>query len=131
MLTRSSDWNGKVSGSDFRQLDVWKNARDLAIAVYRETSEGALARDFGLRDQMRRAAVSICSNIAEGNERGSDKDTVHFFRIAKGSTAELIAQLDIGLGVGYLNDGKAQALIASYEEIGRMLGGLIKYRERN
>ena len=119
-----------MSGSDFRQLDVWKKARELAIAVYRETSEGALARDFGLRDQMRRAAVSICSNIAEGNERGTDKDTVHFLRIAKGSAAELIAQLDIVLGVGYLNDDKAQALIASYEEIGRMLGGLIRYRER-
>ncbi len=67
-----------MSGSDFRDLEVWKKARELALVVYKLTTDGPLARDFGLRDQMRRSAVSICSNIAEGNERNTDRDTVRF-----------------------------------------------------
>jgi four helix bundle protein len=61
----------EVSASDFRDLEVWKKARELALDVYRLTADGSLASDFGLRDQMRRAAVSICSNIAEGNDRNA------------------------------------------------------------
>jgi four helix bundle protein len=118
-----------MSTSDFRDLDVWKKARQMTMAVYELTDKGPLARDYGLRDQMRRAAVSICSNIAEGNERNTDRDTARFLYIAKGSVAELIAQTDIASGVGYLSSDEAGKLTQACEEVARMLGGLIKYRE--
>jgi four helix bundle protein len=84
-----------VSGGDFRKLVVWQKGRDLTVQIYKLTDEGRIARDFGLRDQMRRAAISICSNIAEGNDRNTDRDTAQFLYIAKGSTAELMSLLDI------------------------------------
>jgi four helix bundle protein len=120
-----------VSGSDFRDLEVWRKARELALGVYKLTADGPLARDFGLRDQMRRAGVSICSNIAEGNERNSDRDTVRFLFMAKGSASELMSQADIASGVGYLGSDEAKKLIGACEEVSRMLGGLIKYREQS
>lgn len=119
-----------MSASDFRDLEVWKKARELALNVYRLTSDGPLARDFGLRDQMRRAAVSVCSNIAEGNDRNTDRDTVRFLYMAKGSAAELISQTDIALGVGYLERADAEKLIVDCDEVSRMLRGLIKHREQ-
>jgi four helix bundle protein len=103
----------------------------MAIAVYELTESGSLARDFGLRDQMRKAAVSVCSNIAEGNERSTDRDTIRFLYIAKGSSAELLAQVDIAFSVGYLNADSARKLTEASEEVSRMLGGLIKYREKS
>jgi four helix bundle protein len=120
-----------VSGSDFRDLEVWKRARELALAVYKLTTDGPLARDFGLRDQMRRSAVSICSNIAEGNDRNSNKETARFLFIAKGSSAELMSQAEIAMGVGYLGKSDTERLIANCEEISRMLRGLIKHREKS
>jgi four helix bundle protein len=120
-----------VSGSDFRDLEVWKKARQLAIVVYGLTADGPLGKDFGLRDQMRRATVSICSNIAEGNDRNSNKDAARFLFMAKGSSAELMAQAEIALGVGYLGKADAERLIANCEEISRMLRGLIKHREKS
>ena len=120
-----------MSASDFRDLEVWKKARERALDVYRLTADGPLARDFGLRDQMRRAAVSICSNIAEGNDRNSDKDTARFLFMAKGSSAELMSQAEIALGVGHLGKADAKKLIDSCDEVSRMLRGLIKYREQS
>jgi four helix bundle protein len=120
-----------MNAGDFRELEVWKKARNLAIEIYRLTSDGPLAKDFGLRDQMRRSAVSVCSNIAEGNDRNSNKETARFLFIAKGSSAELMAQAEIALGVGYLGKADAERLIANCEEISRMLRGLIKHREKS
>ena len=88
----------------FRDLRVWQRAKVLAAAVYKLTEEGKLAKDFGLRDQMQRAAVSVCSNIAEGDERGSDRDSVRFFYSAKGSLAELITQLEIARDIEFISD---------------------------
>lgn len=117
-----------MSKGGFRDLAVWKKARELALKVYAHAESGPLSRDFGLREQMRRAAVSIVCNIAEGDERGTDKESVRFFYIAKGSTAELIAQLDIAEGVGYLDGATVRKLIGDADEIARMLRGLIKAR---
>ena len=71
----------------FQKLKVWQKAKELAIFVYRLTAKGAFLKDHGLRDQMRRAAVSIPSNIAEGDELNTDKQSVNYFYIAKGSSA--------------------------------------------
>ena len=87
----------------FQDLKVWQRAKDLAVYIYRLTSEGAFLKDYGLRDQMRRAAVSIPSNIAEGDELGTDKQSVRYFYTAKGSSAELLTQAIIASEVGYLS----------------------------
>jgi four helix bundle protein len=73
----------------FRGLVVWQKAKKLAVRIYKISNEGLLGKDFGFRDQIRRSAVSIPSNIAEGDERGTDKESIRFFYIAKGSLAEL------------------------------------------
>lgn len=112
----------------FRDLKVWQKSKALAVRIYEITTGGPFGCDFGLRDQMRRAAVSVCSNIAEGDERGTDKDSVRFFCIAKGSLAELIAQIEIAYEIGYLTKETADLLGDECCEIGRMLGSLIKAR---
>ena len=115
----------------FRELNVWQEAKKLAVEIYRITQEGAFCRDFGLRDQIRRSAVSIPSNIAEGDERGSNKDAIRFLYIAKGSLAELQTQLEISQEIGYIDRQTQEALNAKCANIGKMLGSLIKARTLN
>ena len=113
----------------FRELKVWQRAKALAVEVYAAVKRSPeLAKDFGLRDQMQRAAVSVCSNVAEGDERDTDKDAVRFFYIAKGSVAELITQLEIAKDARLIEAWPADKLIKEAEEIGAMLGALIKAR---
>jgi four helix bundle protein len=88
----------------FKDLIVWQKSKELAVNIYRITQESIFSRDFGFKDQIRRAAVSIPSNIAEGDERGTNKDAVRFFYIAKGSLAELQTQIEIAFEIGYLSD---------------------------
>ncbi|MCU0345978.1 MAG: four helix bundle protein [Saprospiraceae bacterium] len=95
---------------NFKGLRIWQDAVILAEHVYRLTNTGRFSSDYGLKNQIQRAVVSISSNIAEGDERGSTKEAVHFFHIAKGSAAEVITQLTIAYRIGYL-DAK------TYEEI--------------
>jgi len=87
----------------FEDLVVWQRGIDLVKRVYKLTSAGSLARDFGLRDQIRRAAVSIPTNIAEGFERASRKEYLLFLNIAKGSAGELRSLLRVANEVGYLD----------------------------
>jgi four helix bundle protein len=110
----------------FENLDCWQRAVDLAVDIYGLSSAGELGKDFGLRDQLRRAAVSISSNIAEGKERETVPEFVRFLYIAKGSAAELRTQLIIAGRVGYLGHEKVKTLISETEKIGAMLGNLIK-----
>jgi four helix bundle protein len=112
----------------FKDLKVWRRAKELAVDIYKETQDGPFSRDFGFRDQIRKAAVSIPSNIAEGDERGSNKDAIRFFYIAKGSLAELRTQVEIAFEVGYLNSEKAKGLDKKCVATGKMLGSLIKAR---
>ncbi len=87
----------------FEDLLVWQRARELTRVIYELTQGGAFARDFGLRDQIRRAAVSVMSNIAEGFERGSDTEFGHFLSIAKGSCGEVRCQLYVASDQGYVD----------------------------
>ena len=82
-------------GNGFKDLSVWQKSRDLAVNMYKLTNKGPFKHDFGLRDQVRRAAVSIASNIAEGDERDTNKEAIRFFYISKGSLAELRTQMEI------------------------------------
>ncbi len=104
-------------------------AKDLAVTVYRASQMGPLERDFGLRDQIRRSAVSIVSNIAEGDERDTDKESVHFFYIAKGSLAELRTQIEITHEIGYLENELYLKIEEKCLTFGKMLGSLIKVRK--
>ncbi len=88
----------------FEDLVVWQTGRDLVRGVYRASSAQKLARDFGLKDQMKRAAVSIVSNIAEGFERGSRKQQIEACYLAKGSAGELRAQVVVAHDVGLLDE---------------------------
>ncbi len=115
----------------FEDIESWKSARKLTNEVYKATSSGAFVRDFGLKDQIRRASVSILSNIAEGFERGNDKEFAYFLGIAKGSTAEVRAQLYVALDQGYLSVGSFEQLSAIAIEIGELLSGFIRYLKQS
>ena len=111
----------------FEDLKVWKLARVLTNRIYDFTVVGEFSRDFGLRDQMRRAAVSIVSNIAEGFERDGDKEFVQFLFVAKGSCAELRSQLYSAHDGRYVTDEEFSELFGATLEVSRMISGLIKY----
>jgi four helix bundle protein len=114
----------------FEDLIAWQKARVLVGDVYRVTNQGLFARDFGLRDQIRRAGVSVMSNIAEGFERGKPGEFQQFLSIAKGSCAELRSQLYVALDVGYLTREVFEPLLSLAAEVGRIIGGLRVSAER-
>lgn len=108
----------------FEDLIAWQKARRLTRQVYRATNKGEFARDYGLKDQIRRAAVSSMSNMAEGFERGGLVEFQRFLAIAKGSCAELRTQLYVALDVGYLDSNSFDSLMAQAVEVGKIIGGL-------
>ena len=112
----------------FRDLKVWQRSKDLAVYLYKLTKKGQFAKDFGLRDQLRRAAVSIPSNIAEGDELGSNKQAIRHFYIAKGSSAEVLTQTIISLEIGYLDQKDFEHIEKECKTISGMLMRLIKAR---
>ena len=111
----------------FEDVDAWKVARELTKSVYQITAAGEFARDFGLRDQIRRAAVSILSNIAEGFERGGNKEFLQFLSQAKGSCGEIRAQLYVALDQTYISDVQLQELLEQTIRVSRLIAGLMKY----
>ena len=113
----------------FQNLEVWQRSRKLAIDACRAASGSAFGSDWGLRDQIRRSAISVPSNIAEGNERGSDRDAARFFYIARGSLAELATQADIACELGYLDRDLARTWIAECDQLARMIAALIARRK--
>jgi four helix bundle protein len=115
-------------GKGYKDLLVWQKARDLAVLIYSITNQGEFKKDYGLRDQVRRSAVSVPSNIAEGDERDTDKESVRFFFIAKGSLAELRTQMDIAYQVSYIDENVFLDIEEKAIQIGKMFGALIKSR---
>ena len=111
----------------FEDIEAWQKTRELVKTVYGVTSDGAFARDFGLRDQIRRAVVSVLSNIAEGFERGGDKEFSQFLAVAKGSCGEVRAQLYVALDQRYINDEQFDTLSGNAVQISRLLAGLMTY----
>jgi len=108
----------------FEDLIAWQKARKLTSEIYRVTAKEPFVRDFGLKDQIRRAAVSSMSNLAEGFERGRATEFHQFLSIAKGSCAELRTQLYVALDVGYLSPSVFEVLMIQATEVGQILGGL-------
>lgn len=106
----------------FEELDVWKRSARLSADLYKAMAE---LKDFGFRDQITRAGLSIPSNIAEGHERNSDKELANFLNYAKGSAGELRTQIYIGIDIGYIKNEIGNGWIDECEEISKMLHGLI------
>lgn len=111
----------------FEDLQTWKIARELTREVYRVSKNDLFARDYGLRDQIRRASVSIMSNIAEGFERDGNKEFVNFLSIAKGSSGEIRSQLYVALDQNYISEGEFNSIQGKTVENSRVIAGLNKY----
>jgi len=110
----------------FEDLWVWQKGIELVKQVYLLTGEGKLNKDFGLRDQLQRAAVSIPTNIAEGFERSSRKEYVLFLNIAKGSAGEVRSLLRVALEIGYLEQSRYDQLRSGVLELSRYLSNQIR-----
>jgi len=111
----------------FEDIEAWKRARELVRSLYRVTNEGDSAKDYGLRDQLRRASVSIMSNIAEGFSRQTDKEFIQFLYVAKGSASEVQSQLYVALDLEYIPRTAFDKLYELSDETIRLISGFIRY----
>jgi len=111
----------------FEDLEIFQTARALTRLIYTVTDAGAFAKDYGLRDQMRRAAVSIMSNIAEGFESRTNALFIEFLGRARGSAGELRAQSYIALDIEYIDQNQFEEMTALAEKCARQISGLIAY----
>jgi four helix bundle protein len=111
----------------FREIKAWKKARELTRDIYSISNDGAFAKDFGLRDQIRRASVSIMANIAEGHERSGTGEFVQFLSMAKGSAGEVDSHLCVALDLGYLDKSTYDRLSSGTAETARLIGALMQY----
>jgi four helix bundle protein len=115
---------------DFRKLLVWQKAKELAINIYKLVKTQPISRDYGLRDQIQRASVSISANIAEGDELDTDRQAIRHFYIAKGSAAELQTLLIIAKEVGYIESEIMEELVNECKIISVMLLKIIHARRK-
>ena len=113
---------------DFKKLRVWQEGVNLATDIYKITRREPFSKDFGLSNQIQKAAVSVASNIAEGDERGTNKESIYFFNVAKGSAAEVITQLNIAHNIGYIEKSTLEILEERTRKISASLKNLIKAR---
>ncbi|MBE9485359.1 MAG: four helix bundle protein [Bacteroidetes bacterium] len=113
---------------NYKELEVWQESRNLAVEIYNATNSGLFKKDFSFRDQIRRAAISIPSNIAEGDESGFNKLGIRYFYNAKASLAEVETQLNIASKTSYISEEDYKQLSASIIIISKKLSRLIKYR---
>jgi four helix bundle protein len=115
----------------FEEIEAWRKARVLTRRIYLVTDQGKFSKDFGLRDQIRRASVSIMSNIAEGCERSGNGEFGQFLAMAKGSAGEVRAQLYVAFDQGYLERNVFEELLGTAAQISRMLNGLMSYLRKS
>lgn len=122
---------GEKTIKDFEDLDVYKKAENMTMSIYKITLEKEFSRDFGLVNQIRRSAISIISNIAEGFSRGSNKDFAHFLQISKGSCSEVRCQLNIAYKLDYIEESIYTKLRNETITISKMLSSFINYLENS
>ena len=115
----------------FEEIEAWQKARELTKRIYKISRATSFARDFGLKDQIRRASVSIMSNIAEGYDRSGTGEFIQFLATAKGSAAEVKCQLYVALDQSYIDQRTFVELTSLAAETGNMIGGLINYLRRS
>jgi four helix bundle protein len=115
----------------FEDIEAWQKARELAQQVYAASGRGRFSKDFVLRDQVRRAAVSVASNIAEGFGRGGSQEFVQFLAVANGSINEVRSQLYLALDQDYITQDEFAELSRAADVVGSLVGGLIGYLRRS
>jgi four helix bundle protein len=111
----------------FEDIEGWKKARELVSAIYAVSSKGSFAKDSELRDQIRRAAVSVMSSIAEGFERGGDKEFSQFLSLAKASCGEVRSQLYVALDQKYLSEEQFQSISEQTTHVSQLIAGFMRY----
>jgi four helix bundle protein len=111
----------------FEDIEGWKKARELVSAIYAVSSQGSFAKDSELKDQIRRAAVSVMSSIAEGFERGGDKEFSQFLSLAKASCGEVRSQLYVALDQKYLSEEQFQSISEETTHISQLIAGFMRY----
>lgn len=117
--------------NSFEDLQVWKDSRILVKSIYKITSDGKFNKDFGLREQIQRAAVSIMNNIAEGFERNNNKDYIKFLGYSKGSAGEVRSMLYVATDLGYISQENFSSLHQLSVNIITQLSNFIKYLKNN
>jgi four helix bundle protein len=120
-----------LSFKTFKDIKTWQSARELTRDIYAISKEGAFAKDFGLRDQIRRASISVMANIAEGHERSGTGEFVHFLSMAKGSAGEVDSHLCVAFDLGYLDKSTFDRLSSATSETARLIGGLMQYLRKS
>lgn len=113
----------------FEQLISWQKSRDLNKHIYEITNRNAFYKDYALRDQIRKAGISVSSNIAEGFGRGSSKEFIYFLNVSRGSCYEVKSQLYLAKDIGYINKAEFQEIYELCDEVSRTIFGLIKHLE--
>ncbi len=111
----------------FEDIDAWQKGRELTKIIYKITAQGDIAKDFALKDQLRRASVSIMANIAEGFEREGNKEFRQFLAMAKGSVGELKSHLYVALDAGTMTEQDFNQLMALADETSRLIAGFLRY----
>ena len=114
----------------FEDIECWKKARALNKLVYSKTNTNLFSKDFDLTKQIRRASISISSDIAEGFERSCDKEFIYFLNVAKASADEVRSQLYLAFDLEYLNENDFNELKNNALEISKMISGFIKYLKK-
>ncbi len=117
--------------NNFEELKSWQKARELAGYVYELTRKDMFSRDYGLRDQIQRAASSVMHNIAEGFESGSDPEFVRFLKMARRSAGEVQSQLYLALDIGYLTEAERQKAYTLAVEVKQLINGMMTYLRKS
>jgi len=120
---------GKIQ--KFEDILAWQKARELTKEIYAYAKTGLFAKDFGLKDQIQRASVSIMGNVAEGFDRGGDKEFIQFLSISKGSCGEVKSHLYVALDQQYVSSARFNRLYTSADEVGRLLAGFMAYLKQS
>ncbi len=115
-----------MSVTRFEDLECWQRAKSLAVTLYQISKDGEFGRDFGLQDQIRRAGVSVASNIAEGKERETVSEFIRYLYVAKGSSGEVMTQVIIAEEIGSLDREKSLDLRQSVQQLSARIGALIR-----
>ena len=115
----------------FEEIEIWQEARKLTKEIYQITKQSKFSKDYGLKDQITRASVSVMSNIAEGFERGGSGEFTQYLSISKGSIGEIKSQLYVALDQEYISKSEFDKLYAHATNIGRTIGGFIQYLKKS
>ena len=113
--------------NSFTELPIWQKAHSVALEIYKLSNNSEFKYDFSLKDQLRRSAVSVSSNIAEGHDRATNKEYCYFLNVAKASSAELRSQLFLVKDLSYIDEEQFEKLDIEIRSLNKMIGGFVKY----